>query len=197
MSSSSQLKKNHLCKTLLRDASLILLGHWITQKEYMTVCIHTGSIERSTIISSQVSTCGKFSRLVLYFMRRSQSAAATFVGTRSRPVVVDVESVTADLAARYRTYGNSWSHPFPQTLWMSSIHMPHSIYRDLDWHFFFKKDRELRHTIIYLFYLHWCKYSRQSCCNCLNAFVKLTSTLVTLSKQKLQGFIIVCDKPLR
>jgi hypothetical protein len=39
----------------------------------------------------------------LYFIRRSQSDAATFVGTRSRPVVVDVESIAADLAARYRT----------------------------------------------------------------------------------------------
>ncbi len=65
--------------------------------------VHTGSIERSTIIRSQVSTCGKFSRFALYFMRRSQSEAATFVGTRSRPVVVDVESIAADLAARYRT----------------------------------------------------------------------------------------------
>jgi len=191
VSSSSQLKKIIFVKPFWE----ILLGHWITQKEYMIVCIHTGSIERSTIISSQVSTCGKFSRLVLYFMRRSQSAAATFVGTRSRPVVVDVESVAADLAARYRTYGNSWSHCdiVNELNTYASFHLAEILIDIL----FLEKDRELRHTIIYLFYLHWCKYSRQLCCNCLNAFVKLTSTLVTLSKQKLQGFIIVCDKPLR
>ena len=55
--------------------------------------------------NSQVSVWGKLGILFLYFIRQSQTPAASFVGIRSRKVVIVVAS--RDLAARKRTEGNS------------------------------------------------------------------------------------------
>ena len=57
----------------------------------------TASIDRSTIMSSQVSVCGKSLKEDLYLTRRSQSAAASFVGTRSRAALL--KSAVGGLAA--------------------------------------------------------------------------------------------------
>jgi len=70
------------------------------------VHLKTWSIDLSRMSSSQVSVWGKFSIFCLYCVRESQILAASFVGIRSREVVIVVTS--RDLAARNLTKGNSW-----------------------------------------------------------------------------------------
>ena len=55
--------------------------------------------------SSHVSVCGKFSIDCLCFARQFQIPAASFVGIKSRKVVI--VDASSDFAARYRTVGNS------------------------------------------------------------------------------------------
>lgn len=58
--------------------------------------------------SSHVSDWGKFGIVVLYFETQFQTAAASFVATKSREIA-SVGSSSA-LAARYLTNGSSWAY---------------------------------------------------------------------------------------
>jgi len=56
--------------------------------------------------NSHVSLWGKSGIVDLYLARQFQTSAASFVGIKSRRVVI-VEASKDDFAARYRTQGNS------------------------------------------------------------------------------------------
>lgn len=64
------------------------------------------STDLSTISNSHVSVCGKLGVEDLYVVMLFQTAAASFIGTKSRNVVIVVPS--SSLAAIYRTKGNSF-----------------------------------------------------------------------------------------
>jgi hypothetical protein len=65
----------------------------------------TWSTDLFKMSSSHVSVCGKLGMVDLYFEILFQTAAASFVGTKSQ-LVAAVDSSSA-LAARYRTNGSS------------------------------------------------------------------------------------------
>lgn len=65
----------------------------------------TWSTDLSRISNSHVSDWGKLGMEDLYVEIKFQTAAASFVGTKSRNVVIVDES--RDFAVRYRTEGNS------------------------------------------------------------------------------------------
>lgn len=92
---------NNLKPMLLVLISWLLYTHAISLYCIMFETIgvsQTWSIDRSTMSNSHVSFWGKSGIVVLYLERQFQTAAASFVGTKSRCVVVTEASRV--LAAR-------------------------------------------------------------------------------------------------
>lgn len=158
-------------------------------------------------MSSQVSVWGKFAKEDLYFIRRSQSAAAIFVGTKSRAVVAETEFATADLAARYLTRGNSCRHPLTAKIILTEPMIAISFWRSIcaGYGRFLQLERESpllwdierKNRCSLEPHLQGCKYCGQAICNGIKTNFIITGSLAKLPKELHQCFVIICGKSLQ